>query len=126
MGSFVKMAPILALPDREAERMVPQLTGNRAGIQRMSFSWQPDVLQHDRSWRISSSEDRRDWSFVGVPFPADRPASRQNMPVRVVVRTFFDGPALLAAHEAAVSGAQNSSAVAAYSPPPATFRSSPG
>ncbi len=126
MGSFVKVAPVLAPPDSEAERMVPQLTGDRTGIQHMSLNWQPGVLQHDRSWRISSSQDGRDWSFVGALFPADRPASRQNMPVRVVVRTFFDGVGLLRAHEASVSGAQNPSAAAAYSPPPATFRSSPG
>lgn len=65
-GVVAWLAAKTAVQDSEVKRMVPQLTDNRAEIQQMSFNWQLGVVRHDRSWRISSYQNRWDWSFVGM------------------------------------------------------------
>ena len=50
----------------EIERVLPQLTDNRAEIQQMSANWTLRVVRHDSSWRISAYQNRWDWVFVGM------------------------------------------------------------
>ncbi len=50
----------------DVTRVFPQLTDDRAGIQQMSLNWTIRVTPHGQSWRISSYENRWDWTFVGL------------------------------------------------------------
>lgn len=50
----------------DVTRAFPQLSDDRAGIQQMSLNWTVRVTPYGPSWRISSYQNRWDWSFVGL------------------------------------------------------------